>query len=102
MSEKTRNIRRNKSAEPFSSGKIRKMDNFKTALGMGANFIDMDEGVMYHVQEYYEALHDPKIPPDKKPHSIKVTNYKTGVLLGYIDEALAAEKMKDRDPDPRY
>ena len=97
-----RNIKLNKSTEPRSSGKIRKMENYKFAFGMGANWIDQDTGIMYHIQEYYEALHDPKIPKDKKPTKIRMTNYKTGEELGYIDENLIAEKMKDPEPDPRY
>ena len=92
----------NKKAIPGSSGKIRRLQNFKMALGMGANWIDQDSGIMYHIQEYYEALHDPKIPKDQKPTQIRITNYKTGEDLGYVDEVFVAEKMKDPEPDPRY
>ena len=95
-------IRKSKHAEPMSSGKIRKMENFKTALGMGANWVDLDTGIEYHIQEYYDALHDPKIPKDKKPTMIKMTKYKTGKIIGYADENIVAEKMKDPEPDPRY
>lgn len=100
--DKTRTIRKNKHAEPGSSGEIRKMDNFKTALGMGANWIDLDTGTEYHIQEYYEALHDPKIPKERKPTAIRMTRYKTGELIGWADEYIVAEKMKDPEPDPRY
>jgi hypothetical protein len=95
-------IRRNKHAEPMSSGKYRKLDNFKTAIGMGANWIDQDTGIMYHIQEYYEALHNPQIPADQKPTKIHMTNYKTGEDLGWADEYYVAMKMKDPEPDPKY
>jgi len=95
-------IRKNKKAEPGSSGNYRKFNNFKTAIGIGVNWIDLDSGIMYHIQEYSEALHDPKIPKDKKPTGIKMTNYKTGEVLGWADEDLVAEKMKDPEPDSRY
>lgn len=98
----TRTIRKNKHAEPFSSGKIRHLDNFKTAMGMGANWIDLDSGIMYHIQEYYELLHDPKVSKESKPTKIKMTNYKTGELIGYADEYEVAERIKDPKPDPRY
>lgn len=89
-------------AIPQSSGKRRRLENFKTALGMGANWIDQDTGIMYHIQEYYDAMHDPRIPKDKKPTKIRMTKYKTGEDLGYADDWLVAEKMKDPEPDPRY
>lgn len=97
-----KHINRNKPTEPRSSGKIRKMENFKFAMGLGANWIDQDTKIMYHIQEYYDALHDPKIPNDKKPTKIRMTNYQTGEELGWVDEYLVAEKMKDPEPDPRY
>ena len=92
----------NKKAEPRSSGKVRKLDNFKTALGMMSNWVDMDTGIMYHIQEYAEAKHNPRIPPDEKPTKIRMTSYKTGEELGWVDENLIADKMKDPEPDPRY
>ncbi len=93
---------RNKTAKPQSSGKRRRLDNFKTAVGLGVNWMDMDTGIMYHIQEYSEALHDPKIPKDKKPTKIKMSNIMTGEELGWADEYTVAEKMKDPEPDPRY
>ena len=97
-----RNIKKRTHTEPMSSGKYRKLDNFKTAMGMGANWIDQDSGIMYHIQDYYEALHDPHIPKDQKPTKIHMTNYKTGEDLGWADEWFVAEKMRDPEPDPRY
>lgn len=95
-------IRKNRTLVPGSSGKRRKIDNFKTAVGMGANWIDMDSGIIYMIQEYAEALHNPKIPKDKKPTKIRMVKYKTGEDLGYADESVVEQKMKDPEPDPRY
>ena len=97
-----RTIRKNKSAIPGSSGKRRKLDNFKTAVGLGANWADLDSGIMYMIQEYSEALHDPKIPKDKKPTKIRMVNMKTGEEMGYADEAIVEIRMQDPEPDPRY
>ena len=100
MNERT--IKLNKSTEPGSSGNIRKMDNYKFAFGTGSNWIDMDTGIMYMIQEYSEMMHDPKIPADQKPKKIRMVNYKTGELIGWADEYVVMEKMKDPEPDPRY
>ena len=100
MSERV--IRKNKPAVPGSSGKRRKLDNFKLAVSLGTNWIDMDTGIMYMIQEYAEALHDPKVPKDKKPTKIRMVKYKTGEDLGMADEYVVEQKMKDPEPDPRY
>ena len=91
-----------KKAIPQSSGKRRKLDNFKTAFGMGADWVDQDSGIMYHIRAYYDAMHNPKIPANKKPTKIRMTKYKTGEELGWVDDWLVAEKMRDPEPDPRY
>ena len=91
-----------KKAEPMSSGRNRKLNNFKTALGLMSNWVDLDKGIVYHIQEYAEALRNPAIPADKKPDKIRMTNYKTGEDLGYVSIYLIEEKMKDPEPDPRY
>jgi hypothetical protein len=95
-------IHKNKHAEPFSSGKRRKLDNFKMAVGMGSNWADLDSGVMYMIQEYAEALHDPKIPKDKKPTKIRMVKISTGEDLGWADETVVEMRMQDPEPDPRY
>ena len=100
MNEKT--IKVNKSAVPGSSGKMRKLSNFKLAVSMGVNWIDMDTGIMYMIQEYSDALHDPKIPKDKKPTKIRMIRVSDNTDLGMVDEVIVAEKMKDPEPDPRY
>lgn len=95
-------IKKTKKLEPQSSGRRRKLNNFKTALGMGSNWVDLNTGIMYMIQEYYEMLHDPTIPKDQKPTRIRMVEYKTGKDLGWADEYTVAEKMKDPEPDPRY
>lgn len=102
MPENTRTIKKNRKAEPGSSGKRRKMNNFRTAVGLEANWIDMDTGIMYMIQEYAEALHNPKIPKDQKPTKVRMVKYKTGEDLGYEDETLVEMKMQDPEPDPKY
>lgn len=95
-------IKKNKRLEPQSSGRKRKLDNFKLAFGMGTNWVDLDTGIMYMIQEYSEMIHDPKIPKDQKPTRIRMVEYKTGKDLGWVDEQTVEEKMKDPEPDPRY
>ena len=97
-----RTLRKNVHAEPGSSGIKRKTDNFKLALGLMADWADLDSGIIYHIQEYAEALHDSKIPKDKKPTKIRMTKLNTGEDLGWADETVVMEKMKDPEPDPRY
>lgn len=92
----------NRIAKPQSSGKKRRLNNFKMALGMQANWADMDTDTLYHIQEYADALHNPKIPKDKKPTKIRMTRLSTGEEIGWVDEYTVAEKMKDPEPDPRY
>ena len=101
MSE-MKTIRKNKHAEPGSSGKKRKTDHFRMAVGMGVNWVDMNTGIMYMIQEYAEALHNPKIPKEKKPTKIRMMNYRTGEDLGYADETVVEMRMRDPEPDPRY
>ena len=100
MSERI--IRKNKSLEPGSSGRKRKLSNFRLAVGTGSNWVDLDAGVMYMIQEYSEMLHDPKVPADQKPTKIRMVKYKTGEDLGWADQYVVEQKMKDPEPDPRY
>lgn len=100
MNERT--IRKNKRTEPGSSGKKRKLTNFKLAVSLGSNWVDLDAGIIYMIQEYAEMLHDPKIPKDQKPTKIRMVDYKTNRDLGWADETLVEQKMKDPEPDPRY
>ena len=95
-------IRKNRPAVPGSSGKFRKLENFKLAVSTGSNWVDLDAGVTYMIQEYAEAIHDPKLPKDQKPTKIRMVDTKSGKDIGWADEWLVAEKMKDPEPDPRY
>lgn len=95
-------IRKHHETIPGSSGKKRKLDNFKFAVGMGANWVDQDAGVLYMIQEYSEALHDPKIPKDKKLNKIRMVRLSDNKEIGWAEEWLVAEKMKDPEPDPKY
>ena len=95
-------IRKNRPAVPGSSGKFRKLENFKLAVSTGSNWVDLDAGVTYMIQEYAEAIHDPKLPKDQKQTKIRMVDTKSGKDIGWADEWIVAEKMKDPEPDPRY
>ena len=76
-------------------------DNFKLALGMGVNWVDLDSGIIYMIQEYKEALDDPTIPKENKPTKIRMINSK-GDEIGWADPDIVQKKMSDPDPDPKY
>ena len=82
--------------------KEKKMNNFRFALGYGMNWVDMDTGILYHIQDYKEALDDPKIPKDQKPTKIKMSKVSDGTVIGWEDPIIVAKKMQDPPPDPRY
>ena len=78
--------------------KKREMKNFDFCYGMGVNWIDMDTGKMYHIQEYREA-----IDRGEKPEGIKVSSWgKPDDILEVVGEYTVRERMKDPEPDPRY
>ena len=79
-----------------------KLNNYDFAFGMGVNWVDMDTGKMYLIQEYKEALENPEIPKDKKPTKIKIISMDGKTDLGEIAPEVLAEKMKDPKPDPKY
>jgi len=82
--------------------KEKKMSNYKFALGYGMNWVDLDTGILYHIQEFKEALDDSKIPKDKKPTKIRMTKVSDGSEIGFEDPIIVEKKMKDPPPDPRY
>lgn len=82
--------------------KKKPIDNFKMAVGMGTNWVDLDAGIIYHIQEYKEALDNPNISKEKKPTKIRMTRLSDGKELGWTDEYEVSTKMKDPKPDPRY
>ena len=77
--------------------KKKKVDNYKFALGMGVNWADLDNGVLYHIQDYKEA-----IDRGEHPKGIKMTRLSNGAELGYADEYTVEKRMQDPAPDPRY
>ena len=80
----------------------RKLNNFDFALGMGTNWIDMDHGLMYMIQEYKEKMDDPTIPADKKPKKIRIMKTDGETYIGEAEPEIIRERMKDPEPDPRY
>ena len=80
----------------------RKLNNFDFAFGMGMNWVDLDRGLMYMIQEYKEKLNDPSIPQDKKPKKIRIFKTDGKTFVGEADPELIRERMKDPEPDPRY
>ena len=80
----------------------RKANNFKFALGMGVNWIDMDRGLMYMIQEYKEKMDNPTIPKDKKPQKIRICKMDGVTFVGEVEPELIEERMKDPEPDPKY
>ena len=77
-----------------------KANNFKFAMGMGINWADLDRGCMYMIQEYYEKMNDPTIPPDKKPKKIRIMSLDGLTELGSAEPEIIEERMKDPEPDP--
>ncbi len=102
FSYRERNLTKQKQAKTGSSGMRRKFSNYKFALGMGMNWVDLDKGVIYHIQEYRDAWEDRTIPQDKKPNQIRMTDLKTNQVIGWADPEIVAERMKDPEPDPCY
>lgn len=80
----------------------RKLNNFDFALGMGVNWIDMDRGLMYMIQEYKEKMDDPTIPKEKKPTKIRIMKTDGETYVGAAEPEIIKERMKDPEPDPRY
>lgn len=77
--------------------KKKKIENFSFAMGMGNNWIDLDKEIIYHIQEYKEAM-----ARGEKPRGIRMTSLRTDEELGYADEYTIEQRMKDPVPDPRY
>ena len=78
------------------------VNNFKFALGMGMNWVDLDKNCMYMIQEYSEKLNDPTIPESQKPKKIRIMNLDGTVELGAVEPEIIEERMKDPDADPKY
>ena len=74
------------------------LKNYDFCYGMGVNWIDLDNGKMYHIQEYREALER-----GEKPKGIRVTNIgNEEETVEIVDPYIVKERMKDPEPDPRF
>ena len=80
----------------------RAADNFKLALGMGMNWVDLDKQRIYMLQEYKEKMDDPTIPKDKKPTKIRVMAMDGVTFIEEVAPEIVQERMKDPEPDPKY
>ena len=81
--------------------KLRKkheLKNYDFCYGMKANWVDMETGRMYHIQEYREAIDRGEIPK-----GIRVTQWgDPEKTLEWIDEYTLRQRMTDPEPDPKY
>lgn len=78
--------------------KKHELRNYDFCFGAGANWYDMEKGLMYHIQEYKEALNN-----GEKPKGIRVT--RGGDIqqtIEWVDPVILKERMSDPEPDPRY
>lgn len=78
--------------------KKHEMRNYDFCYGAGVNWYDMGRGLMYHIQEYKEA-----IEKGEKPKGIRVTQGgDISKTVEWVDPIIISERMRDPDPDPRY
>lgn len=80
-----------------SMRKKSELKNYDFCYGMAANWVDMDKGLMYHIQEYREA-----IDKGEHPKGIRVTRWGSDETIEVVDEYIVRERMKDDEPDPKY
>ena len=80
-----------------------KMDIYRFAIGSGMNWVDLNTGELFHIQEYVEKMRDPTIPRDEKPDKIKVSKLSDPTKFEWLDPILVEERMKKSErADPRY
>jgi len=78
--------------------KKHELRNYDFCYGMGVNWYDMSNGLMYHIQEYREA-----IDRGEQPQGIRVTvGGDISKTVEWVNEYAIRERMKDPEPDPRY
>ena len=78
--------------------KKHELRNYDFCYGMGVNWYDVSKGVMYHIQEYKEA-----IEKGEKPKGIRVTmGGDPARTIEWVDPYILKERMADPEPDPRY
>lgn len=76
--------------------KKHKMQDYEFCYGAGLNWVDLNTGRTYFIQEYKEAIEVDKI----KPPGIRWVDERTGET-DYVTEYQMREIMKDPEPDPR-
>lgn len=78
--------------------KKHEMRNYDFCYGAGVNFYDLEKGVMYHIQEYKEA-----IEKGEHPKGIRVSQGgNINQTLEWVQPEILQDRMADPDPDPRY
>jgi len=77
--------------------KKHELRNYDFCYGMGVNWIDLNNGKMYHIQKYREA-----IDRGEKPKGIEVTYTNSDKVIEIADPEIVRERMKDPEPDPKY
>lgn len=78
--------------------KKHELRNYDFCAGMGVNWVDMDTGKFYHIQEYCE-----KMASGEHPEKIRVSPYSDpNETLEWVDPMIVKERMQDPEPDPRY
>lgn len=76
--------------------KKHEMRNFDFCYGAAVNWYDMNDGNMYMIQEYREAI-------DRGEHPVGINIQDgRGNYIGTINEYALRVKMADPEPDPRY
>lgn len=74
------------------------MRNYDFCYGAGVNYYDLEKGLMYHIQEYKEA-----IEKGEHPKGIRVSQYgNIKNTIEWVDPVILADRMQDPPPDPRY
>ena len=77
--------------------KKHEMKNYDFCYGMGVNWYDLENSKFYHIQEYREA-----IERGDRPEGIRVSRSGGDDTLEVVGEYTLRERMKDKEPDPRY
>ena len=75
-----------------------RMDHFDFCYGSGTNWVDMNTGLMYHIQEYKERKEK-----GEDVDKIRVTRWDIpNSEQEPVSEMKLREIMEDPEPDPRY
>ena len=78
--------------------KKHELRNYDFCYGCGANWVDMEKGLFYHIQEYREAC-----DKGEHPKGIRVSKWSNlDETIEVVDPVILQERMRDPEPDPRY